>query len=216
MKIQKPKIPKGLPEIFDMIELLQEARENETEIEEIHIKSSYLVGEDMKGLRFSNVLFENVRLMECDLQKCSFIDVVFKNCDLSNCDMSQGYFNRCEFITDKAIGLKLTKTIMKDVAIIESNLEYANLTGISMNAAELINSNFGSASITECKLKNITCDQAEFINTNFFKTPLKGIDFTKSTLIGIIVSNEGTELKGAIVDLYQAAEIAKLLGIVIR
>jgi uncharacterized protein YjbI with pentapeptide repeats len=216
MKIQKPKILKESPEIYDFMEVLQEARENETEIEEMHIKSSYLVGEDMTGLRCCNVLFENVRFMECKFQKCSFIDVIFKNCDLSNCDMSQGYFNRCEFITDKAIGIKLNEAIMKDVGIIESNLEYANLTGVTMNVVELVNSNFTSASIAECKLKNLICSQTEFINTNFFKTPLKGIDFTNCTITGMIVSNEGTELKGAIVDLYQAAELAKLFGIIIR
>ena len=136
MKIQNPKISKELPEICDYIEVLQEARENETEIQGMHIKRSYLVGEDITGLRFSNVLFENVRFKECNFEKCSFIDVVFKNCDLSNCNMSQGYFMQCEFITDKAIGIKLNEAIMKDVTIIESNLEYANLTGANMNAVD--------------------------------------------------------------------------------
>ena len=68
----------------------------------------------------------------------------------------------------------------------------------------------------ECKLKNIICEKVEFKNTNFFRTPLKGIDFTKSTLTGIVVSSEGTELKGAIMDLYQAAEFAKLFEIIIK
>lgn len=216
MKIQKPKLPEKLLEVFDFVEMLQEAKENEMEIEEKHIKGAYLVEEDITGVRFSNVLFENVRFMECNFEKCTFIDVVFKNSDLSNSNLSQTYFNRCQFVIDKVLGAKFNEAVMKDVFITESNFEYANFNGVKLNVAKFTNSNFESANLTDCKLKNLTCEKVEFINTSFFKTPLKGIDFTNSTITGMVVSNDGVELKGAIVDLYQAAELAKLFGIVIK
>ncbi|PXV91751.1 uncharacterized protein YjbI with pentapeptide repeats [Lachnotalea glycerini] len=216
MKVQKPKLLQELPEVCDLQDLLQDARQNETEIEEMHIKGEYLVGEDITGVRFSNILFENVRLTDCIFQKCTFIDVLFKNCDLSNCDMSQSYFNRCEFVTDKALGAKFSKSIMKDVSIAESNFEYVNMTDVSIQVAELANSNFNNASLAECKLKNLMCDKVDFVNANFFHTPLKGLDFTKSTITGIVVSDTMSELKGVIIDLYQAAELARMLGVVIK
>lgn len=216
MKIQKPKMVKELPEIEEYLEVIKNAKENETEIEQLHIKNALLIGEDLTGLRFSNVVFERVRFEGCNFQKCSFVDVIFKNCDLSNSNISQGYFNRCEFITDKAIGIKLNEAIMKDVSITESNFEFANLTGVNMNAVAIVNANFKNASFMESKLKNMVCETVEFNQANFFKTPLKGIDFTKSTILGIVVSSEGTELKGAVMDLYQAAEIAKMFGIIIK
>lgn len=67
-----------------------------------------------------------------------------------------------------------------------------------------------------CSLKQMKLDQSQFINTEFFKTPLKDLDFTTCILEGISVSTEGNELKGALVNVYQAAELAKLLGIVIK
>jgi uncharacterized protein YjbI with pentapeptide repeats len=216
MKIQKPKLLPQLPEVYDFMEVLGEAKQNETEIEEMHFKGACCIGEDISETRFSNILLENCRFNECSFKKSSFVDVVFKNCDFSNCDMSQAYFNRCEFRMNKALGAKFVESILKDVAIYESNFSYVNFDKTKIDVAEMKECNLESANLTECKIKGLECDGVKFISTNFFKTPLKGIDFTKSTITGMVVSAEGTELRGAIVDLYQAAELAKLFGVIIR
>ncbi len=219
MKIQKPSSMNELVQISDIEEILRLlllAKQEEREIEELLIKGCFLIDEDISGIRFHNVMFENVRFNECNFYKCSFIDVVFVNCDLSNCNLKEGYFNRCEFINDKALGAKFGLSIFKDVSIKESNFEYADLNGASINVAELIESNLKNASLSECKLKNLVTDKTEFVQTNFFKTPLKGIDFTNSTITGMIVSDTGQELRGAKVDFYQAAELAKLFGVIIK
>lgn len=219
MKIQKPSRMNELVQVSDreeILRILQMAKQEEREIEELCIKGCLLVGEDISGIRFHNVMFENVRFNECNFYKGSFIDVVFTNCDLSNCNLKEGYFNRCEFIYDKALGAKFGLSIFKDVSIKECNFEYVDLNGASINVAEFKESNFKNASLTECKIKNLTCDKTEFVQTNFFKTPLKGIDFTNSVITGMIVSDTGQELRGAKVDLYQAAELAKLFGVIIK
>ena len=51
---------------------------------------------------------------------------------------------------------------------------------------------------------------------SFFKTPLKGMDFTTCDIKGLVLSDECSEVRGAVMDLYQAAELAKRLGIVIK
>lgn len=69
-----------------------------------------------------------------------------------------------------------------------------------------------------CVLRPET-DQMEdcrFIATDFFRTPLKDLDFTTCTLEGISVSDGGSELQGAVVNLYQAAELARLLGVIVK
>ena len=50
----------------------------------------------------------------------------------------------------------------------------------------------------------------------FFKTMLKGMNFTTCSIQGLVLSDECRELKGAVVDLYQAAELAKYLGVVVK
>ena len=57
-------------------------------------------------------------------------------------------------------------------------------------------------------------EEAELIGVNFSHTSLSGVDLTQCRLEGIRIA--GGELKGAVVTPYQAAELALLLGVVIR
>lgn len=45
---------------------------------------------------------------------------------------------------------------------------------------------------------------------------MRGVDFSDSTIHGLVLSDDYSELQGAVVDLYQAAELAKRLGVVIK
>ena len=51
---------------------------------------------------------------------------------------------------------------------------------------------------------------------NFFKTPLKGVDFTSCRLQAPTLSLGGPELRGAEVTLFQAAELAGQMGVIIK
>ena len=52
-----------------------------------------------------------------------------------------------------------------------------------------------------------------FTSADFFKTPLKGVDFSNCNIDSIMVSDKYTELYGAKINMFQAVEIAKLLGV---
>lgn len=54
------------------------------------------------------------------------------------------------------------------------------------------------------------------MGTSFFGTLLNGLDFTSSRMEGIVVSDTGKELRGAIVSVSQAADLARVLGLVIH
>lgn len=56
----------------------------------------------------------------------------------------------------------------------------------------------------------------KLINSVFFKTPLKEFNFTDCNIDGMTVSDNASELRGATVDLYQAAMFAKILGLKIE
>ncbi|MEA1883559.1 MAG: pentapeptide repeat-containing protein, partial [Thermotogota bacterium] len=68
----------------------------------------------------------------------------------------------------------------------------------------------------ECTLKNFLPNQTNFQGAEFLHTSLKGIDFTTCRIDGIRVSNKYQELTGMIVNTYQAAELSKLMGIIVR
>ncbi len=70
---------------------------------------------------------------------------------------------------------------------------------------------FSSCEIKQTELKNVTLAKAVF-----FGTKLAGLDFTSCNIDGLTVSDTGTELKGAKVDVWQAAMFAKLLGLIVE
>ena len=55
---------------------------------------------------------------------------------------------------------------------------------------------------------------SNLIGIQLFKTSLSGIDFSTCDITGIVVLPQ--DLRGVIVDEYQAMELSKLLGIVVK
>ena len=67
--------------------------------------------------------------------------------------------------------------------------------------------------MSEVKFKKITLNKVDLTKVDFFKTLLKGIDLSDCTIVGIMVSDTFTELRGAKVDMMQAIAIAQLFGV---
>ena len=77
-----------------------------------------------------------------------------------------------------------------------------------------INSGLKETEQVENKLKNIIFRQADLTQSQFFKTSLNGMDFSDSTIEGIAVSLE--DIKGAIINQFQAIDLLYLIGVKIK
>ncbi|MEG2204944.1 MAG: hypothetical protein RRY21_07270, partial [Oscillospiraceae bacterium] len=60
----------------------------------------------------------------------------------------------------------------------------------------------------------LTLHAVKLTGASLFQTPLKGLDLTDCVLDGITVA--GSELRGATVTLFQAADLARLLGLIVK
>ena len=63
-------------------------------------------------------------------------------------------------------------------------------------------------------MKNIIYNKADLAQAQIFKTSLKDIDLSNSNIEGIAVSIE--DIKGAIINQFQAIDIMYLLGVKIK
>lgn len=82
---------------------------------------------------------------------------------------------------------------------------------------------FEHEQISKTNAKKITFQRIQFLKcrlpdndfegADFFKTKLKGIDLSDCMISGLMVSDTYAELAGVKVNIYQAAELAKLLKI---
>lgn len=165
---------------------------------------------------FSKVCFKNCRFAACNFAGASFLDTVFENCDISNCDFSGSYWKGTDILRCKAQGSKFCNATWKNISINDSKFDYANFTQASWENTVIEDTSFVSSFISETRVKRLVLERNKFDSTDFFKTSLKGIDFTTCELQGILMSEDLREIKGAKLNIFQAAELAKMIGIVIE
>ncbi len=213
MKLLTPRITEHPAPNADFEALVCVAREEETEIEAYDFFSLAKDEGSFQKIRFHDCVFENCRFTDSDFKKSEFIDVIFRTCDFSGCSFESAYFNRCAFLSCKAVGGNLHRAFLQDVSLADSSLRYANFTLSKWRSVLVAHTSLAEAALEECAFKNIIFDKADLTRAQFFKTPLKGVDLSSSRIDGISVSPY--ELNGAKVNAAQAAELAKLLGLIV-
>ena len=96
---------------------------------------------------------------------------------------------------------------------------FVNLSGkvtwtddANLNVVEFNGCNLQDFNLTESKV-DINFEKCDLTRSYFYKTSLKGVDFSTCNINDIIIPSE--LLKGIKVNALQAAELAKLLGLII-
>ena len=212
------RIPPVMPETLEMDDGKQlfdkqEQEERFSGKQFVNIKAEE---QDFTYLMFSAVSFENCRFINCSFAKGEFTDVKFKSCDFSGCNLSSTYFNRVEFEGCKGTGAKFTGTNMKQTFLEDTVLQYANFDESKLEHIWFRKCDLNGSSLSVCRCKDLNWCNADLSNVNFFHTTLKGMDFSDSIITGITISDQNEELRGATVDLYQAAVLARRLGVLIK
>lgn len=209
-----------LPELFDFVtedaQILYCGKEEDERIQEVWLKNVTVIGEDLSGLCFSRVKFENCNFTGCSFEKAEFSDVVFISCNFSNCVFHDSFWRRTKIRSSKGTGAKITGSSLKDVAISDCSMEYVNFDDSKLECFLVEDSDMENGNFAQCRCKQVWWNGVRLKNASFFKTPLKGMDFTTCEIKGIVLSDECSEVRGAVMDLYQAAELAARLGVVIK
>ena len=197
-------------------EFLQNCREEEEQIRTRRCSGMSCVGEVFSYMRFSGVKFQNCRFWNCSFAHGEFADVLFESCDLSGCDFDEGYMERIIFHSCKGVGAKFTGMVLKHLYLEECNFEDANFDSSRLEHMRILRTRMDNGNLTACRCKQIFWSEASLKNASFFKTSLRGMDLSDSEIGGLTVSDDNRELSGVIVDLFQAAELAKKMGIIIK
>ena len=96
------------------------------------------------------------------------------------------------------------------------NFSLSNLNQSRFQTVRWEESDFTNAEISECQFKQVELSRIKLDQASLFGTLLKGIDLTSCSLHQILLSDTFRELRGATVDMYQAAELATLLGLKVQ
>ena len=204
MNIQKPQ------KIFFETNNLEKINNIEDEIKDDEkIEYKIIECQNVDNLENYDVEFRVVKFIKCNilsskLEKFYFIDVIFQ----------RSSFSRCEFINCKLSGTDFTETIQNNVVYKDTNAQYANFSLSRYNNVLFENTILRNAYFEEDILKNVFFDKADLMQAQIFKTSLKDIDLSNSFIDGITISLE--DIKGAIINEYQAINLIELIGVKIK
>ena len=202
--------------VEDFPTLARTAREEDEELSGLLIRDLHLEKEDLSGLVLQDVVFDHCRLPGCDWFGTSFSDVTFHTCDLSGGNFENSYWLRFACHETKALGIRLQNCRMR-----HGLLEQGRFSAANWNQSRLREVRFSSSALTgsffsRCIFTGVEFQQCDLSQVNFFHTPLEHVDLTTCTIDALVLSEHCDELKGAVVDLYLAAELSRRMGLVVK
>ena len=175
--------------------LLEEIKDDE--IANYYVEKNIEENIDIYDISIKNTIMDDVEILNGKLEKNSFTDVRFNNCNFSNTSFENCSFIRCEFDNCKLTGCNFSGSRMYNVSFKEVNMNYINRS--TKRAMETCNIEFIKSDLTQAQ---------------FFHTKLKDIDLSDSIIEGIAVSID--DIKGAIINQFQATDLLYLLGVKLK
>lgn len=216
MALNKPNLPSKLTYADHFLMLAQQHITDEELLYAIQVDDISITGADFRRLELEQSIIENSVFNDSNFERATFMDVVFRNCDFSNSKFLDAYFVRCEFINCKCVGLNMNDAIIKHTLFENVNLTFSSFDNVKFVDVMLKESDLTEVSIAESTLQRFKASKSRFIKNNFFKTKLKGVDFTDNELIAPTISSPPTELNGAKINSFQAADLIRLWGVIVE
>lgn len=189
------------------------AREADERIENREYVREVLTGLEAEKAEFKQIRFSGCRLNECTFDKGDFLDTVFENCDLSNSRFRNAYFKNCRFTGCRMEGASFASASFKSCVFEKCGCAYCSFVSTLWENTNAEDCDLQKSFFSEAVLRKPVFRKVNFAGTDFFRTKLKGIDLSECVITDIMVSDTYAELAGLKVNVMQAAELAKLLGV---
>jgi uncharacterized protein YjbI with pentapeptide repeats len=211
-----PQLAGNLSDISDLLSYVRRFLEEESPVAAIKSEAEHFEGADFYKADVRASVFRSCTFSKCGFENASFTDVLFENCDFSNSRFIGACFERCRFTGCKCVGVNMRDTAFRHTSFEQSNLRYSLFDKTAMTDVSFDCIDFTEASVTEAKLKRFSSNGSRFVRNNFCRTMLAAVDFTEDEFAAPIVSSPPSELKGAVVSLTQAADLAAIWGVVVK
>lgn len=212
----RPNIPGGLVEVGSLAAWIEKEGDGDPFVTHVWLSGDEVSCTDFTLLELSESRVDRCVFSGCCFARASFADVAFSGCDFSNCDFSEVNFTRCTFSSCKFTGADFTEAVFYRAELRDSMVSYAAFTKAKLGDVDVRACDFSQAHVAEVRLVRVAFDDVRFVGTSFFRTSLAGVDVTTCQLADIVLSDEMNELRGCVMDLYQAAGIAQRLGVEIK
>ncbi|MCX6046206.1 MAG: pentapeptide repeat-containing protein [Chloroflexi bacterium] len=208
--LQSPRLSKNLSSTLAPDEQIQD----EGEYGHLRLTSANLAGQTAEHVTFKSSWFKQVSLEQTRFLAPKLSDLRFDNCDLANAVWERALFQRVEILGCRMTGFKTIEAHLQDVLLRDCIGALAQFRFATFKAVRFEQCNFANADFQGANLSGVRFVKCDLSNAEMSQTTLSGTDFRTSKIEGLKVGVR--ELPGAIMDHFQAAYVASLLGIVIK
>ncbi len=169
--------------------------------------------QDLYGLGLEQCVFSGCRLTGCDFSRTTLSHVRFEQCDLSGVHFDDAGLHHVQLVDCRGLGLHAFGALWDDVAIQGGVYDYVNLHRSQWKQCTL-SASFRDAALTALTVRKCRVDGSDFTRADWTGAHIAGLDFSGAAIEGARFSQDG--LRDVVVSREQAAELARLLGLIIR
>lgn len=212
----RPDIPGELTEVDDLAGWIERDNGGDLRVSHVLVRRDAAEGADFSLVELTESRVEGCSFVGCDFDRAMASDVAFSNCDFSNSTFSQANFTRCTFSSCKFTGADLLEAVLSRVEVRDSTFAYASVAKGKLEDVSVRSTDFSGADLAELRQRRVEFDDVRFAGTSFFRASLDGVDLSSCRLADIVLSDTMEELRGCSMDLFQAAGIARRLGVNVK
>lgn len=157
---------------------------------------------------------KQVRWCDSRLRGVRCTDVRWEGCDFANATWEQLVAHRVELLDCQLLGWNALEAHLQNVRFQGCNGQFAGFRFATCKAVRFEQCDLRQADFQRADLSGVVFHKCDLRNAQFSGAILKGTDFRGSQIDEMRVGLQ--ELPGAIVEPFQAAYIAGLLGVVMK
>ena len=211
MPVLPPELPAGLVDMY-----LDKAVEYALESGE-DVEKGRFYGEALPSVP-ETVDFRGCRFDKCDLSalndsRVSFVDCVLDHCDLSGTVLLRCTLQRVKLINCRLTGIRFSEGTLMNVLFEDCQMDYCSFDKEKVQHVSIKRCTMKESIFVECKWQNFELEDCDVDGSEWSRTPLKGLDLTKSRFTYLRV--DPAALRGMKVTSLQAMALSRLLGLVI-
>lgn len=185
-------------------------------------------GEDVEGVRFVSVVFDQalpfrITLRGCAFERCvfpagagdrapfDFIDCAFRGCDLSGLNLERAALHRVSLTECRATGASFVEASLRDAAFSGCQMDYSLFALARLERVQMARCSLAQAVFTDAKFQSVHWESCRLTGADLCGVRLKGMDLRTNDLTAMVL-RDLREVSGAVLSAEQACLLAALLG----
>jgi len=175
------------------------------------ILSGSLAGRSLSSLSFESTLIDNVDGAKARLHAARIVDSVLRSSDFANSDWTGGAFRRCRVERCRLTGLIASECVLDNVCFADCTVDLSVFMQSEFKSVIFDRCRLTEASFDGADLRRARFNDCDLTSAVFVRADMNGADLRGSRLCGVAARPQ--DLRGAVIDASQAADLVHLLQV---